>query len=264
MKKLLSSLAFMAIVLLFSSCGSVKNLIYFQGIDTLDLSPSRFLYDARIMPKDILAISVSTRDPEASQPFYLNQHRTGVSSSVANSNGLSLYGYLVDNNGDINFPVIGFIHVEGLTARECEAMIRDKIMPYMSKTENPIVTVRMSSFHVTIIGEAGPTVVSVPSESMNIIEALARAGDISVYGKRNNILLIRQDKFGEKHQYRIDITKADILNSPFYYLQQNDIIYVEPNKTKLANTTIRSYVGVWFGGASTLISIATLIYALRK
>jgi polysaccharide export outer membrane protein len=263
MRKVFSVMATLAIVFLFSSCGSVKNLIYFQGIDTLDLSPSRFLYDARVMPKDILAISVSTRDPEAAKPFYLNLQQQ-ANNNYAYNQGLNMYGYLVDNNGDINFPVIGFIHVEGLTARECEALIRDKIMPYMSKTENPIVTVRMSSFHVTIIGEAGPTVVSVPSESMNIIEALARAGDISVYGKRDNILLIRQDKFGQKHQYRIDITKADVLNSPFYYLQQNDIIYVEPNKTKLANTTMRSYVGVWLGSASTLLSIATLIWAIKR
>ena len=263
MRKLLIPMILCAFVMLFSSCGNIKNLVYFQGIDTLDLSPSRQLYDAKIMPKDMLTIMVKTTDPEAATPFTLY---SAGQSNYANtgSNGQNMYGYLVDNNGDINFPTLGFIHVEGLTTRECEAMIHDKIMPYLAKTENPIVTVRLSSFHITVIGESGPKLVSVPSESMNVIEAIASAGDISVYGKRDNILLIRQDKYGEKHAHRFNIADASILNSPLYYVQQNDIIYVEPNKQKLANTAMNSYLGAWLGAATTLISATTLVIALTK
>lgn len=263
MKKLIISAVVIAVAMMFTGCGNVKDLVYFQGIDSLDLSPSRQLYDAKIMPKDMLNINITTTDPEASRPFSLYQQ--GQSGGNNNyTGGQNMYGYLVDNNGDINFPVLGFIHVEGLTTRECEAMIRDKVMPYMAKTENPIVTVRLSSFRITVIGEAGPRIVSVPSESMSIIEAIASAGDISVYGKRDNVLLIRQDKYGEKHSYRLNIADASILNSPLYYVQQNDIIYVEPNKQKLMNTAFNSYLGVWLGAGTTLISAATLVIALTK
>ena len=262
MKKLIVSAMICVVAMMFTGCGNIKNLVYFQGIDSLDLSPSRQLYDAKIMPKDQLTIMVKTTDPEASEPFSLYSQNSGYANM--GGQGQNMYSYLVDNNGDINFPVLGFIHVEGLTTRECEAMIRDKIMPYMSKTADPLVTVRLSSFRITVIGEAGPRVVSVPSESMSIIEYIASAGDISVYGKRDNILLIRQDKYGEKHSHRLNIADASILNSPYYYVQQNDIIYVEPNKQKLANTAMNSYLGAWLGAATTLISATTLVIALTK
>lgn len=263
MKKLLVSMIVATVAMVFTGCGSIKDLVYFQGIDTLDLSQSRGLYDAKIMPKDQLTIFVTTSEPEASRPFRLYSSSNGNEMAISNSNS-SLYSYLVDNNGDINFPTLGFIHVEGLTTRECEAMIRDKVAPYLAKTENPIVTVRLSSFRVTIIGEAGPQIVSVPSESMSVIEAIASAGDISVYGKRDNILLIRQDKYGEKHAHRFNIADASILNSPLYYVQQNDIIYVEPNKQKLVNTAFNNYIGAWLGAATTVTSAVALVVALSK
>lgn len=263
MKKLFASIVFCVLAMMFTGCGNIKDLVYFQGIDTLDLSPSRQLYDAKIMPKDQLTILVTTSEPEASRPFRLYNSANGSDMTMTASNN-SLYSYLVDNNGDINFPTLGFIHVEGLTTRECEAMIRDKVAPYLAKSENPIVTVRLSSFRVTIIGEAGPSIVSVPSESMSVIEAIASAGDISVYGKRDNILLIRQDKYGEKHAHRFNIADASILNSPLYYVQQNDIIYVEPNKQKLMNTAVNSYLGAWLGAATTVTSAVALVVALTK
>lgn len=263
MKKLFASIVLCVLAMMFTGCGNVKDLVYFQGIDTLDLSQSRQLYDAKIMPKDQLTILVTTSEPEASRPFRLYNSANGSDMTMTASNN-SLYSYLVDNNGDINFPTLGFIHVEGLTTRECEAMIRDKVAPYLAKSENPIVTVRLSSFRVTIIGEAGPSIVSVPSESMSVIEAIASAGDISVYGKRDNILLIRQDKYGEKHAHRFNIADASILNSPLYYVQQNDIIYVEPNKQKLMNTAVNSYLGAWLGAATTVTSAVALVIALTK
>ena len=264
MKKLLISAAVCFVALVFTGCGNVKDLVYFQGIDSLDLSPSRQLYDAKIMPKDQLTILVTTSEPEASRPFRLYNSANGNDINMTATSNNSLYSYLVDNNGDINFPTLGFIHVAGLTTRECEAMIHDKVAPYLSKTENPVFTVRLSSFRVTIIGESGPQVVSVPSESMSVIEAIASAGDISVYGKRDNILLIRQDEYGEKHAHRFNIADASILNSPLYYVQQNDIIYVEPNKQKLVNTAFNNYVGAWLGAGTTVVSAIALVVALSK
>ena len=197
----------LAIMMLLGSCGSTKDIVYFQGVDDLDLSPSKGLYDARIFPKDMLMINVSTTDPEASKPFNLNYQNNMTGSNIA---GMNMYGYLVDNDGNINFPMIGMLHVEGLTTRECESLILDKIKFYMAKNETPIVTVRLSSYHITLIGETGSRIVPVTTEKMNIVEALANGGDLTMTGRRDNILLIREDKTGQKSIHRLDISKGDI------------------------------------------------------
>ena len=182
--------------------------------------------------------------------------------STANQQG-RIYGYLVDNQGNINFPMVGSLHVEGLTTRECENLILTKIKPYMAANENPIVTVRMASYHVTIIGETGSRIVPVTTEKMSIVEAIASAGDLTMYGRRDNILLIREDKTGQKSTHRLDISQAEILNSPYYYLQQNDIIYIEPNKSRINRQTISN--NTWFlSTAASVISFGTLLYTIIK
>lgn len=260
MKKLLIPFVVMALVLLMGSCASTKKIAYFQNIDTLDLSRSRGLYDAKIMPKDMLTITVMTTNPEASAPFNLSVSNTvGTSGQLANGSG-SLQGYLVDNDGTINFPIIGRIHVEGLTKSECEDLIRSKVMPYLNARENPVVTVRMSSYRVTVIGEVGsPSVIPVTTEKMSIVEALAAAGDLSIYGKRDNVLLIREDSTGEKHAHRLNMNDANLFNSPYYYLQQNDILYVQPNAIKAQNSTIGSSTTLWFSFLGVITSLASLI-----
>ena len=174
-------------------------------------------------------------------------------------------GYLVDNNGDIDFPVLGRIHVQGLTKRQCEDMIRERIIPYMAKTENPLVVVRMSSFKVTVLGEVGHSgSISVAQEKVNILEALAQAGDLTIYGKRDNVLLLREDEMGQKHQYRINLNDANLINSPLYYLQQNDIVYVEPNTVKAKNSDIGSSTTIWFSFISIATSVASLLVNILR
>ena len=250
----------LAIMMLLGSCGSTKDIVYFQGVDDLDLSPSKGLYDARIFPKDMLMINVSTTDPEASKPFNLNYQNNMTGSNIA---GMNMYGYLVDNDGNINFPMIGMLHVEGLTTRECESLILDKIKFYMAKNETPIVTVRLSSYHITLIGETGSRIVPVTTEKMNIVEALANGGDLTMTGRRDNILLIREDNTGQKSIHRLDISDANILNSPYYYLQQNDILYIEPNKTKI-NRQVISNASIWVSALGMVSSIAALVVSLVK
>jgi polysaccharide export outer membrane protein len=217
------------------------------------------------MPKDQLTITVHTTDPAAAQPFNLTvRHGLGANNSVSNSGG-SLMGYLVDNNGDIDFPVLGKIHVQGLTKRQCEDMIRERIIPYMAKTENPLVVVRMSSFKVTVLGEVGRSgSISVAQEKVNILEALAQAGDLTIYGKRDNVLLLREDEMGQKHQYRINLNDANLINSPLYYLQQNDIVYVEPNTVKAKNSDIGSSTTIWFSFISIATSVASLLVNILR
>lgn len=263
MKKLLFPFVLFAFMLFLGGCNSMKQVPYFQNIDTLNLSASKGLYDARIMPKDLLEIIVSTTDPAAATPFVMSQpYGNGTGSS---GDQRSLREYLVDNSGNINFPVVGKIHVQGLTKSECQDRIREAIMPYMSKTETPIVTVRMTSYRVTVIGEVGGSrVIPVTTEKMSVVEALATAGDMTIYGKRKNILLIREDAFGQKHHVRLDLTDANLLNSPYYYLQQNDIIYVEPNTVKKQGATIGPTTALWFSFFGIATSIASLIVNVLK
>lgn len=259
------TLAAIATVLLLNSCGSTKQVAYFQNADSIELSASKGLYDAKIMPKDILIITVITTDPKTSMPFNLSVQQTLNASGVLYAGSSTLQTYLVDNNGVIVFPVIGKVHVEGLTVRECEDAIREKIMPYLAETENPVVTVKMSSFKVSVLGEVNhPGTFNVSTGKISVMEALAQAGDMTIYGKRYNVMLIREDAYGQKSTHRLNLNDANIINSPYYYLQQNDMIYVEPNKVKARNSSIGTSTTLWLSGISILTSVAALVVNIVK
>ena len=265
MKKILIPFVLLTIVIFISSCSSTKQVAYFQNIDSISLAASRGLYDAHIMPKDQLTITVLTTNPEASAPFNLSVRNAISTDGQLSMSGGSLQGYLVDNDGNINFPIVGSLHVQGLTKNECQDLIKSKIMPYLNVNENPIVTVRMSSYRVTVIGEVGrPSVIPVTTEKMSIIEALAQAGDLGIYGKRGNILLIREDATGQKHSTRLNLNDGNLINSPYYYLQQNDIIYVEPNKVKAQNSAIGSSTTLWYSVVGIITSLASLLVNILR
>jgi len=253
------------LVVLLSSCASTKDIAYLQNSQNIDYEQSKFLYDAKIMPKDILTITVSTVNPEAAAPFNLtvptifNQNRSSTYSQP------TIQSYLVDNNGQIEFPVVGIITVGGLTKSECENLVLNKIKPYLNENERPVVTVRMTNYKISVLGEvAKPGMFTVDNEKINILEALAKAGDLTIYGKRNNVKLIREDETGKKQIYTINLNDASLVNSPFYYLQQNDIVYVEPNKVRSRNSNIGSSTTIWFTATSILISLTSLIYNIAK
>ena len=265
MKKILLPLIALTAILFMNSCQTSKQVPYMQNIDTISLAQSRMLFDAKIMPKDQLRITVHCTDHAAAAPFNLTISRTiGNDGSLANGTG-SLQTYLVENDGTINFPVLGRLHVEGLTKAECEKMIEQKIAPYLSKTEKPVVKVIMASYRVTLMGDvSSPRVVNVGTEKMSILEAIASAGDLTIYGQRQNVLLIREDKNGEKHAHRIDLTDANFINSPYYYLQQNDIIYVQPNATKAKNSALGQSTSIWFSFISISTSVASLLVNILR
>lgn len=260
----LSTFAFL--LLLLSSCGSVKNVAYLQNSDSIFFASSEYLYDARIMPKDVLTITVSTVNPEASAPYNLivRPTLTNTSSNITASGG-SLQTYLVDNNGRIDFPVLGTLQVGGLSKSECEKMIHDKLLPYLNATENPVVTVRMSNYKISVLGEVNrPGMFTVSNEKINILEALAQAGDLTIYGVRDKVKLIREDAKGRKDVITLNLNDANIINSPYYYLQQNDIVYVEPNKVKARNSTIGQSTTIWLSATSILVSLTSLLYNVLK
>ena len=264
MKKNLVFVA-LADALLCASCSAPKNVAYIKNSDEVDLSQSAYLYDARIMPKDVLTITVNTVNPDAAAPFNLsvptafnNQTRSTYSQPI-------LQTYLVDNNGTIEFPVLGNLKVGGLTKAECEKLIHDKIMPYLNAKENPVVTVRMANYKISVLGEVNrPGMFTVSNEKINIFEALAQAGDLTIYGVRDNVKLIRENAKGRKEIHTVILNDANLINSPYYYLQQNDIIYVEPNKVKARNSTVGQTTTLWFSATSILISMASLLYNILK
>jgi len=245
----------LAVVSLMTSCGSSKNVTYFQNREAFDQAVKGYLVDARIMPKDVLTIIVSTVTPEASRQFNL----------VTPTTQTSLQTYLVDNEGNINFPVVGDLKVGGLTKTEAEKMIAEKIAPYLADDQNPVVTVRMSSFSISVLGEVNqPGTFTVSREKINVLEALSRAGDLTIYGIRDNITLIREDGSGSKSYHTLNLNDANIVNSPYYYLQQNDILYVEPNKIRAQNSAIGSSTSIWLSATGILVSLATMIISLVK
>lgn len=260
MKKLFYSFVVMTIVLLMGSCKSAKQVAYFQNLDSVSLAASKGLYDAHIMPKDLLTITVVTSDPTTSKPFNLAiQNTLGTDGRLSSTTG-SLLQYLVDNDGNIQFPIVGTLHVAGLTKNECQDLIKSKVKPYLAESENPVVTVSMSSYRVTVAGEVTrPSVVPVSTEKMSVLEALAQAGDLTIYGRRDNVLLIRENADGQKEAHRLNLNDANIINSPYYYVQQNDYIYVEPNKTKAKNSDIGQSTTLWFSFVSILTSVASLV-----
>ena len=265
MKNFLFTLVLLASLVLLGGCSGSKEVAYFQNIDSVSLAASRGLYDAKIMPKDELTITVNTIDPTASAPFNLSvSNSVGTSGQLASGSG-SLQGYLVDNDGNINFPKVGVLHVVGLTKNQCQDLIRSKISSYFNVNENPIVTVRMSSYRVTVIGEVGsPKVVPVTTEKINIMEALASCGDLTIYGKRNNVILIREDANGEKSYHRLNLNDANLLNSPYYYLQQNDMVYVEPNSVKAKNASIGASTTLWLSAVGIVTSLASLVINILR
>ena len=265
MKKIFSLTIMSLAILAITSCQSTKNIAYIQNSDSISYDQSRFLYDAKIMPKDQLTITVNTVNPEASLPFNLLLQNAYSQGRTLSTTGGTLMPYLVDNDGYINFPVVGRLKVSGLTKSECESLLLDKIRPYMAETENPVVTVRMSSYSVSVLGEvARPGSFQVGREKITILEALAQAGDLTIYGGRNKVKLIREDATGKKEIHTLDLTDANIVNSPYYYLQQNDIVYVEPNKVKAQNASVGSMTTLWFSATSILISLTSLIYNILK
>ena len=265
MKKILFPLVALMAIAFMDSCTTGKQVPYMQNIDSISLAASQYLYDARIKPKDALYITVHTTDAAVAAPFNLTVSRNLGNDGALSTGGGSLQSYLVENDGTINFPVVGRISVVGLTKKECETLIEQKIAPYLAKSEKAVVTVRMASFRVTLLGDfSSPKVVPVTTEKMSVLEAIASGGDLTIYGKRENVLLLREDANGKKSIHRIDLTDANFINSPYYYVQQNDIIYVTPNATKAKNSALGQSTTIWFSFISISTSVASLLVNILR
>lgn len=245
---------------------SYKKVPYLQDPEVVNNYGKEIpLYDAKIMPKDLLSITINTTDPQASAPFNLTV-QTPMNAALTNINTTTqptLQQYLVNNKGEIDFPVLGRLQVGGLTKNQAEDLIREKLTPYLK--EAPIVTVRMANYKISVLGEVTrPGTFTVSNEKVNVLEALAMAGDMTVYGVRTNVKLIREDANGKREIKELDLTKSDLVLSPYFYLRQNDILYVTPNKTKAKNSDIGNTTTTVISATSILVSIASLIVNILR
>jgi len=219
---------------LFTSCVSTKNAVYFNDVRDTVLLPSDSSLDPRIQKNDILQINVSSLNPEDVIIYNVSNMTSASGAGGANAGaGAMLGGFLVDEQGYIQYPILGSIKVTGLTKKALTVYLHDQLVERKLLVD-PVVSIRFLNYRVTILGEVNkPTVVNVTNEKISVLEALGMAGDITVFGKRNNILLIREID-GQRIIRRIDLNDKRVLNSPYYFLQPNDILYVEPNKSKVA------------------------------
>ena len=250
------------LMLFLFSCASPKDIVYYQGIDGDGAYEKSASYEIKIQPDDLLMIIVSAEDPEIAAPFNLKSVSIQSPGKLDAINGQqTMQLYLTDANGFIEFPILGKLKVSGLTRSEVLQLLQQKIGVYI---KNPIINLRVMNFKVSVQGEVNsPGTYPVASDRITLIEALTMAKDLTIYGKRNNILVIREIN-GVKSYNRVDITKAEFINSPFYYLAQNDVVYVEPNKNKINGAAIGPNTGVIISISSLLITLITLIITTTK
>jgi len=251
MNKMIKNLLFFGLVIGFSSCVSRKDIVYFQN-DNIDQAKVSNSYKTVIKPDDLLQITITALDIEAVRPFNL----AAVTYSTSSNSAIGVaqqQTYLVDTKGEIEFPVLGKIKIGGLTRDETIDLLKGKLSPDYIKEPN--INIRIANYKISVMGDVQrPGSYNIPNERITILDALALAGDVNLSGQRNNILIIREQG-NEKVQYRVDLRSNKLLTSPVYYLQQNDVVYVEPNYARIQSASSNS-------NTSLFISITGLIVTL--
>lgn len=238
---------------LFSSCASRKDLVYFQP-DSTELNTSYELNAPKLQPGDILAISVTADDVRATEPF--NQVSTYNSTGTLQTTNPFIPTYSIDVEGNIDFPKLGKLKLAGMTRTQAMSYLKSEVSKYIV---NPGISMEIRNFRVTVLGEVKvPGTFPVNTDRITILEALGMAGDLTINGVRNNVMVVREQN-GKKEEYRIDLTKRDALNSPVYYLAQNDVIYIEPNGARIQSSKYTQNTSIFVSIASVVITVISVL-----
>jgi len=253
---------FIVILLTLIGCSSQKNVAYFSGVNSTSAdSINKSFYkahEARICAGDMLSITVTGLDPLAVAPFNLPLVSYATPGSDQLYSAPTLQSYLVDINGDINFPVVGTIKLVGLTKSEAIKEINTKLSPYL---KNAIVTIQFMNYKITVLGEVmRPGQYTINNERVTVLDALGLAGDMTIYGKRNNVLITREND-GKLEFVRLNLNTDEAFKSPYFYLQQNDVVYVEPNTVK---SIAAQNISLYLSTVSTLATVIALIFSITK
>ena len=254
--------------LFLGSCANYKDIPYFQNADTYDGTGKGFLYDMTIKPKDELTVFVfSGTDEESVAPFNMRDIRAidVQSHNISVRSGHPVHHYLVDNEGNIDMPILGKVHLAGFTENQANAKIHKLIAPYMQSGADFVVNVNIENYDISVMGEVKePNTFTLSRPKVTILEALAMAGDMTIYGKRDNVKLLREMPNGEYEIHELDLRDANILDSPYYYLQQRDILYVEPNEAMAQNASIGRTRTLWVRGIRITIHLGSLLYRVLR
>lgn len=255
----------MSLLLLMSliSCKTTKDVVYLQDVVPYKATDIEQKFEVLIHEDDLLGILVNSKDKELVVPFNMPMVSYQIGSESYGQQ--RLLGYLVDVNGDIDFPVLGKIHVVGLTRLQLKEMIKKRLIDE-DLVKDPVVTVQFLNYKVSVIGEvARPGSFTIAGDRITLLEALSMAGDLTIYGRRDRVAVIRE-KDGKRKVLFHDLRSSDFFSSPCYYLQQNDIVYVEPNRAKSQQSGINqnNSASVWLSAVSVLAAIASLIVTLTK
>lgn len=250
-------------VILFSACNSTKEVVYLQDVVPLKQQDIERKYEVFIHEDDLLSIMVNSKDPELALPFNMPMVTYQIGSE--SSGQQRVLGYLVDTNGDIDFPILGKLHVAGLSRLELRDLIKEKLISG-DYIKDPVVTVQFLNYKVSVMGEvARPGSFTITGDRITLLEALSMAGDLTIYGRRDRVAVIREEN-GKRTILFHDLRSSEIFTSPCYYLQQNDIVYVEPNKAKAGQRDINqnNSVSVWLSAVSVLAAVASLLVTVFK
>lgn len=248
------------VTFLMFSCATKEDVVYFQGVNASNNVVGLDSYSPTFHIDDELIIVVNALDPEAARPFNLSS--VSYATEMQEARGRErLQTYIVDPNGEIDFPVLGKIKLAGLNREQANNLIESKLVDYI---KDPIVNIRTVNYKITVLGEVTrPGTYTATQERVTLIEALSMAGDLTIYGERENVLVI-QDYDGKKTYTRVNLKSDDLFNSPVYYLSQNDVVYVEPNKTRAKNSSIGASTGVWISTIGLLLSMTALIITITN
>ncbi|MEN0052423.1 MAG: polysaccharide biosynthesis/export family protein [Mucilaginibacter sp.] len=251
---------FLIVAILLNSCTTASKLKYFQDLPennkVTDLGDSHFT-EPVVQPDDILSINVNTTEADAGQ---IINARNGVNlvagiNSSTGSVGVSS-GYLVDKDGFVEVPILGKVQLAGLTTTKAKEVVRTSAKKYF---KDPIVDVRFSNFKITVLGEVNrPASYVLPNQQVTVLDAIGYAGDMTIYGKRNNVLIMRKTSDGKNQSITLDMTKKEVVNSPYYYLKQNDVVYVEPRRARQDTNTENSVLKYITVAATVLTAIVLL------
>lgn len=253
------------LIMLAGSCASPEKVLYLQDVTQYKQQDIAEIYEVHIHKDDLLSIMVNSKDPELALPFNMPMVTYQLGTNMGAAGQQRVLGYLVDSEGKIDFPILGKIKVDGLSRLQLTELIRKKLIDE-DLIKDPIVTVQMLNFKISVMGEvARPGSFSITSDRVTLLEALSMAGDLTIYGKRDRVAVIREVD-GKRTILYHDLRSADVFRSPCYYLQQNDIVYVEPNRAKIGQSEINqnNSVGVWLSALSVLTSIVSIIIVSRK
>ncbi len=272
MKKIFSKLAIAVLAMMaVTSCVSTEKIVYFQGSEEQFATPQKIMqqYEMRLKPADQVLIKITCSEPRLLQIFAqdltMGTAGTNTNMNMNNSGTMSnAYGYTVTNGGDLVLPAIGNIRVDGTTVEECATIIENKIKE-KGLVPDPEVTVRLLNARVTVVGAVhSPRVVSLTSERNTIVDVLAQCSDIDDTGLRYRVKLYREEN-GELKMYPLDMTKSNIFSSPAYYVQQNDMIYVEPNKSKrVKSSSFYTSLSAWSSILAVVTTCVSLFFLIKK